>query len=341
MKPAISFLAIFLLFVQLAVAASVEEVASNERLWTGVAVSQSGRMFVNFPRWSTDVPVSVAELDENGEARPYPDVEMNNWRIGDDPVGKFVCVQSVYIDALDRLWILDPGYPPEGGIIEGAARLFQVDLSTDEIVRTIQFDDTTAPNESYLNDVRVDTNTNTAFITESGLGGIVVVDLETGNARRVLTRHPSTKAENIEVVIGGEPLGFSVHSDGIALDAAADWLYYQALTGRTLFRVPVAALRDPTLSDDALGERVERFAQSAVSDAILFTPEGIYISALEDDAIKRVDKDGNMVTVVTDPRIIWPDSFAREPDGAIVFTTSQIHLENPTEPYRILRIVNE
>jgi sugar lactone lactonase YvrE len=347
MKPAISlsisFAAIIIVSLlataEFAVASTVEEVATNGRQWTGVAVSKSGRIFVNFPRGSADVPVSVAELGDDGEAKPYPNVEMNSWKTGDDPAGKFVCIQSVYVDANNRLWILDPGFPDDDGVIPGAARLFEVDLSSDEIVCTIQFDDTSAPKWSYLNDVRVDTATDTAFITDSELGAIVVVDLETGSARRVLESHSSTKAEKIKVVMSGIPFEYPVQSDGIALDATGGWLYYQALTGRTLYRVPTSALRDPSLTDDALAELVERYAESAVSDGLLFTPEGIYVSALEDDSIKLVGNDRKLTTVVTDPLISWPDSFARGPDGAIVFTTSQIHLDpNPPEPYRILRI---
>jgi sugar lactone lactonase YvrE len=342
MKPVILISVLILSAAQIAFAASIEVVANSESQWTGVTVSQSGRVFVNFPRWVADVPVSVAELDEDGEARPYPNVEMNGWQLGEDPLGKFVCVQSVYIDANDRLWILDAGNPgPEFlGVVEGGARLFEVDLSADEVVRTINFDYEIAPPPSYLNDVRVDTNTNTAYITESELGGIVVVDLETGNSRRVLAEHELTKAENINVVVGGIPLEYPVASDGIALDVDGGWLYFQALTGRTLYRVPTNALRDASLDDDAMASRVERFALSGVSDGLLFTPEGVYVSALEDDSIKLVNGNGEVATVVDDPRILWPDSFAREPDGSVVFTTSQIHLgENPPGPYRILRIV--
>ena len=104
MKPAISVFPIFLLCAQLAVAASVEEVASNERLWTGVAVSQSGRMFVNFPRWSTDVPTSVAELDENGEARVTLTVTRqpgNNYRAAASVIGDVFGGSDPQVDQTD------------------------------------------------------------------------------------------------------------------------------------------------------------------------------------------------------------------------------------------------
>jgi len=51
-------------------------------------------------------------------------------------------------------------------------------------VQTIPFSEDVAPKKSYLNDVRIDTRTNTAFITESANGEIIVVDLKSGKARR-------------------------------------------------------------------------------------------------------------------------------------------------------------
>jgi sugar lactone lactonase YvrE len=318
-------------------------VAESPNQWTGVAVSKTGRVFVNFPRWSPTIPMSVGELDSTGKVRPYPNEKLNNWLLGEDPKGKFVCVQSVYIDAKDRLWILDAASPMMGGVLEGGPKLMHVDLASNKILRTFYFDETIAPGASYLNDVRVDTKNETAFVTDSGMGAIIVLDLASGASRRVLDDNPSTKAEDITIKIGDRPVPMKVNADGIALDADDGWLYYQALTGRTMYRVPTKALRE-TLRDEPynpekLAEKVKVFAESGVSDGLLYTKKGILVSSLEDNAIKRVDSKGRVSTVIWDPRILWPDSFALGPDGSIWFTTSQIHLgPKPPAPYRIFRI---
>src|SRR5262245_11224225 len=66
------------------------EVAHSTKQWTGVAVSSDGRVFVSYPRWSDDVPVSVAELAKDGSLRPYPDAAWNAYDAKADPGKHFV-----------------------------------------------------------------------------------------------------------------------------------------------------------------------------------------------------------------------------------------------------------
>src|SRR4051794_25223041 len=77
---------------------TLEIVASlpNQQV-TGVAVSKHGRIFVNFPNWSDDHTVSVAEI-VNGKIVPFPNHE---WNSDGPPDKRFVCVQSVYVDDSD------------------------------------------------------------------------------------------------------------------------------------------------------------------------------------------------------------------------------------------------
>src|SRR5687767_8334192 len=43
---------------------------------TGTAVSDTGRVFVNFPRWGDPVEFTVGEI-VNGAVKPYPNLEYN------------------------------------------------------------------------------------------------------------------------------------------------------------------------------------------------------------------------------------------------------------------------
>jgi len=327
--------------------------------WTGIAVSKAGRRFVNSPNWHDGHVWSVAELKPDGSVSPYPDQVWNRFdaRLGLSPAAQFVCVQSVYIDAADRLWVLDPASPKLAGVIPGGAKLVQFDLTTDQAVRVIAFDDSIAPKPSYLNDVRVDVARDVAYITDSGLGAIVVVDLKTGQSRRVLADDPRTKAEDIVPIIEGRELRFSggpnagrvpqIHSDGIALSTDGDWLYWQALTGRTLYRVPTNVLRNPASSDARIAAAVKSLGPSVMTDGMEIDSRGtLYFTALEKGAIMTRTPDGVMQTVASDPRIIWPDSFAFGPDRSLYFTTAQINRTSwfspggtmPSSPYFVFRI---
>ncbi len=324
-------------------AASLEIVAeSASRRWTGVAVTPDGRIFVNFPRWSDDVDISVAEIID-GKLEPFPDEASNAWTAAKDAGSHHVCVQSVTVDDEGHLWVLDPGNPQWRGVVPGAAKLTRHDLATGS-TKCWFFDASIAPDDSYLNDVRVDTKTKTAYLTDSGAGALVVLDLETGRKRRLLDDHPSTNAEPIDITIEGkrwERGGKTpqVHADGIALSPDRRWIYYQALTGRTMYRIPTEALRNEGLDAKALAATVEPIGRSGVSDGLLFDADGnLYLSSLEENAINRFDVQHERHLVVKDPRLSWPDSFARGPDGWIYVTTAMIHRGgDPGEPFRVWR----
>jgi sugar lactone lactonase YvrE len=325
---------------------SLEVAAESQRQWTGVAVSHSGRVFVCWPRWSDDVPVSVAEIKPTGEVVPYPNEEWNTWRPGLSPAGHFVCVQSVYVDDEDYLWILDAANPNFKGAIDGGPKLIKVDLATGRVNRRYFFDEYAAPPSSYLNDVRVDTQSGYAYISDSGAGAILVVDTKNGKARRLLEFHLSTKSDGSTVNIGGKPWlrpngsKPQVHVDGIALDPAREYLYFKALTGRTLYRVRTRLLRDVLLSYKKLGAAVEAVADVGPTDGIMFGPDGcLYITSIEDGAIKRFTPGEELETIIKDDRLVWPDSMAFGPDWSLYVTSSQINLwGKTTEPYRLFRL---
>lgn len=216
------------------------------------------------------MPFSVGEIDSAGEAHPFPNDKINEWDSSLTPMDHFVCVQSVYVDRDDFLWILDPANPGFQGVVEMGAKVMKVDLERNKVVMTIILDRTIAPENSYLNDIRVDAKKRYAYITESGTGAIVVINLESGKPRRLLAEHPSTKAEDITLTIEGVPFGAKVHADGLALDSDGKYLYYQALTGRTLYRIETKSLRDEELSEAKLAEKVETLGESGASDAIAF-----------------------------------------------------------------------
>jgi hypothetical protein len=102
-----------------------------------------------------------------------------------------------------------------GGIAEDIAKfdgshIYVVDgdeSARRDLMRLLQTAGYVAPPSSYLNDVRFSPDGKWAYITDSGKGAIVVVDLATGQGRRFLDGHPSTQFQkDVTIVIDGREL---------------------------------------------------------------------------------------------------------------------------------------
>lgn len=293
---------------------------------TGVTIAKDGRIFANFPRWRSDVPFSVVEIMPDGTHRPYPNEIWNTWN-GKPEKNHFTCVQSVYVHG-NSLFVLDPSSPEMKEVV-GKAKLYEFDLATNKLKKTYEFDETVAPKKSYLNDLRIDDDTKKIFITDSGLGGIVMVDMKSGEARRLLDKHPSTKSENVTLTVekkefltadGSKP---QIHSDGLALSPVDNKLYYHALTGYTLYRVPVEALSSPAKDETQLVKKVEKLGVTPAPDGMIFDKKGnLYMADLERNAVAYRTPGGEMKILIQDERIKWPDTFAIDANNNLIFTDS-------------------
>lgn len=340
---------------------------SPDRQWTGVAwIGSSGDVVVNYPRW-TDVYTNAVERLRIGEdgtvARvAWPDRAMND--VGDpaslSPMGlreKLIAVQAVHTDRRGRIWILDTGNPGFGGVVEGAPKLVMVNPSTGRVERTYAFGSDIAKRNTYLNDVRIDMRFERAYITDSGIGGLIVVDLDTGEARRVLDGHPSTLAEpDFTPIIGGRAFvdpetgqAPQIHADGIALSPDGRHLYWQALTAKTLYRLPTRVLSDMTLDDSEIAAEIENLGRTVVTDGMAFDGRGnLYFTALEHDAVMYRTPTGAIRTLWSSPDLAWPDTFSYDAVRDVLYvTTAQIHRMPgragpsmpwpPAEPFRVFR----
>ncbi|WP_324674890.1 L-dopachrome tautomerase-related protein [Hymenobacter sp. GOD-10R] len=322
------------------------QVATSTVQWTGVGVSKEGRIFANFPRMETDtIPYSVAEVS-GAQATPFPNADWNTWNPTLSAQNHFVCVQSVIVDDQNFLWVLDAASPQMRGVVQNGAKLLKFDLSTKQLVQRISFPETVVYPGSYLNDVRVDTQKKFAYITDSNIGAIIVVNLATGESRRLLGNDPSTKSENLILTVEGRVWRNragqlpSVHSDGLALTPDRAYLYYHATTARTLYRIGTQYLQDAALPGPQLAQKVENLGQTEPTDGMEFDPAGnLYLTTIQLNAVTRITP-GNQTQIVSQStQLKWPDSYAVGPDGSLYVTTSQLHIPRAerTEPYRIFK----
>lgn len=316
---------------------------------TGVAVSKTGRLFVCFPRWHDSFKHSLVEVS-GGVVKPYPNDVWNSYvENTEEHRGiQFVCVQSVKVDDADRLWVLDAASPRMEGVKRsqfdgGGPKLIEIDLATDKPRRVFRIPGAVALPTSYLNDFEIDAPNNIAYITDSGDGALILVNLRTYETKRVLDRHAALKPDPafVPVIAGSELRGKDglvpkVGADGIALDRANGYLYFQPLTGNKLYRIKTQVLIDVLPGRTLTGEQkntlaaaVEEVDQTVMTDGMIFDPTGnLYFSAVEKNAIVVRTPDGTMHDLVAGEALAWPDSFAIGP----AIGSAPKHAAEPTPP---------
>ena len=328
----------------------IEAAAFDHYQPIGLGISKTGRTFITFPRRQPH-EFSVVEL-VNGQRKPFPNQEWNDYD-STKPRERFMNAQAAVIDDNDDLWILDPSNPGEEATVAEGVKLLKVNLSNNKVDKIYRFED--LPREKIaLNDVRIDTRHNLAYLSEPKTASIVVLDLATGKSRMVLSSHYSTKADkDFKLHIDGKAVvdtsgkAFSSNINGIALTKDGKYFYYRAINQTKLYRIPTASLANPALSNEQLGQQVETIGETGVSHGMIADAKGnIFTSDSPEKAIRYVTPDGRFETLVKDPRLIWPDTFAIGPDGYLYLTCSQINRapknndgEDKTEyPYRLYKI---
>ena len=323
---------------------NIEQVASfSGPMPTGVTVSASGRIFVNFPRWGDKVDYTVAEV-KNGRTVAYPNAQINRLNLSKQ-TDTLVSVQSVVIDPQDRLWLLDTGSIKFGPTTYGGPKLIGVDLKQNRVFKTILFPQEVALPTTYLNDIRFDLrrgNAGIAYITDSsgnGPNGIIVVDLDSGKSWRRLNDHPSTKAvQNFLPSVEGQVVRnrpsanqpstpITIGSDGIAISADGKTLYYCPLAGRRLYSVSTDALANEQITDEQVAATVVDLGEKGgASDGLESDSQNrVYLTNYEQNAIQRRSPNGAYETLVNDDRVLWPDTMSLARNGYLYFTANQLH----------------
>ena len=303
----------------------ITEVASfTGQQVTGVTVSNEGRIFANFPRWRKGVENSVVEVLENNESAAFPNEQWNTWEDGKEVNDSlFVAVQSVVAFNND-LYVVDTRNPLFGGVIDNP-KIFVFDLTTNSLKRTYTITESSIHKDSYINDVRIDAKNNKAYFTDSGHAGLVILDLESGESKRVLNEHTSTLAEVSQLTFpDGSTWENTVHSDGIALDVNNDILYYHALSGYSLYAIPTAVLNNGT--QEEIENSVSLVKKTSAPDGmILDDASNLYFADLENNKVMKMDTNTKEVsTLIEGDQVRWADTFSIY-KGDLYYTNSRIN----------------
>jgi hypothetical protein len=216
---------------------------------------------------------SVVEYKDHS-LQPFPNRE---WSAADStaPI-KLDSVLGIRSDNNGVVWMLDNGM--RSGV---TPKLVGWNTNTNKLQRLIYLPAPIAPKDSFVNDFALDTTHAHAFISDPAGGNnaaLIVVDLLTGSARRVLQGHRSVIPENVDLVINQIPVQVKTASgeltephigvNPITEDLANEWVYFGPMHGLNLYRIKANDLINAHLSETELAERVERYSAKPISDGI-------------------------------------------------------------------------
>lgn len=321
--------------------AGLETVLSYSEPIGNVAISPEGRLFFTVHPESRPRGNRLLEFVD-GASVPYPDVGSQ--------LELFDTVLGLTVDRQNRLWTVDHG---NHGLRN--ARLLAFDLTTNELLHKIELPAEIASAGSYLQDLRVSADGATVVIADMSFWrqspALIVYDVASGTARRLLEQHDAVSAENFRIVANGNELswlggiiGLKGGVDGIAL--GPEWLYFGAISGSDMYRIALAELVNPQLSAEELSARVEYYAPKPMSEGFSVDPAGnVYVTDVEHNSVCVVGHDRKPRTLIRSESIRWPDGLAFGPDGWLYISDSALpelvlkpreHIERQ-RPFRIFR----
>lgn len=194
---------------------------------SGVSTTPDGRLFIIWNHIDGTTGPYISELVDQ-DFIPYPNEEWNSWNASDpsqDPDLHFLNPNAQRIGPDGLLWVVD-----NGGVTN--SKLVSFNLTTNSVARVYPLNSTTLA-ETAWDDVRF--HGNIAYLTDAGAAAIGIVDLTTGEQRRVLeysqfttSWFPASAEGLIRQFANGSYLYF--HVDQLEVSPDGVWLYFRTLT---------------------------------------------------------------------------------------------------------------
>ena len=333
----------------LAPSGAIEVVIELDTPPGNVTVAPDGRVFFTFHP-AAKPTIHVAEALPDGSFEAFPD---DAWQEPREDGPYFVSPLSLRADRKGRLWVLD-----HGDFGKETPSLTAFDIATREMVHRVEFPKDIANWGSMLNDFWVDDEREIVHIADTSAydfdPALIVYDIPSKGATRLLEDHPSVKPEDHHMVVQdryikvfGIPLQVAV--DSIALSADGSTLYFGPMTGSRMYRIDTDSLHDVSLDKSDLASRVLEHGSKPSTDGIAADSKGnLYLTAIEHDAVWVMRPDGSSHVLAQDSELLsWPDGVHLSPDERWLYVTAS-ELQHvlgadldalPTQrPFRILRI---
>ncbi len=318
-----------------------------------ITVTFDGRVIISLHQFYGP-PYSVAEVGEDGTLKPFPNPRLN--QRGEGAQGpRLDSVLGIRADAEGVVWMLDNALR-DGGV----PKLVGWDTKHDRLHRVIELPPPATPPDAFVNDLAIDLKRNAIYIADPAGGAnaaLIVVDLKTNHARRVLQSHDSVVPEAVDLIIDGRPVQIknedgSIHRprlgvNPITIDSEAEWVYFGPMSGMSLYRVRAGDLANDRLSASLLADRVERYSGKPICDGIAIDQDNnIYLGDLAANAIGVITPDRKYTRLAQSKELSWVDAFSFGPQGELYAVVNRLHQSAvlnagkglSTPPYFVLRV---
>lgn len=232
------------------------------------------------------------------------------------------------------VWILDNGM--RNGI---TPKLVGWDTKTNQLHQVIYLPPPIAPKDEFVNDFAIDNRRKQIFISDPAGGAnaaLIVVNLTTGAARRVLQGHAGVVPEAVDLIIDKVPVQVKDESgklvrphigvNPITEDLNNEWVYFGPMHGHSLYRIKADDLANEQLDAEVLANRVQRYSDKPISDGLTIDNDNnIYLGELAENAIGVISADRKYRRLVQCPTLSWVDSFSFGPAGKLYAVVNRLH----------------
>ncbi|MEH6347381.1 MAG: L-dopachrome tautomerase-related protein [Bermanella sp.] len=369
MKKMISAFSIFTLATTLIVSTQLVR-ANNMEIQTvatytdtrpgNITVTPKGRIIMS--QQPLDGPsLRVVEILPDGSKIPFPNLD---W--ADGPESGKVGISATIGVASDKhgvVWILDMGGK------NSPAQIIAWDTQKNQLHKKITLPKNVITPISFLQDFALDEKRGYLYIADmtfpapgaKARPAFVVVNLQTGKARRILEGAKPLMPVRQDVVINGSLMGTQVENgqsapwhlglNPIAIDPSFSWVYFGTVNGKDVYRIPAKTLAD-TIGNEAstpksVMNKIERYGPKPASDGIAVDDKGqVFVSDIEASAVGITTPDGYRIIAEDSKRLAWPDGFAFGPDGYLYVTQNQLNAhpalnegkDDSLKPYHVVKL---
>ena len=256
----------------------------------GLTTTADNRLFALLqPPGPAQAP-QVGEWPPDGRVRLFPTAAWNRPPTGASGHWAFVHATALRVGPDGRLWVLDAGRAdPGAAALPEGPKLVCIELITNRVISIYPLGEV-AGGPAYFCNLRL--HGRYAYLLDSGRPALVVLDLQTGQARRVLRNHFA--------LVAGPP---SRLAGPLELSPDGRWLYFGPAAG-PLSRIATHYLNDLQVSEVTRAGQVKFFAAIAASGGTALDARGtLYLHPRGGVGLVRVSAAGHVSDLTLDARL--------------------------------------